>query len=113
MILKNCSLKQFERAMQNKNIICFGAGNCLRHFIAQCDIKNRIRFIIDNNETLWDTFINLDGQNIKILSLDNDTNEVCEKKNVQKGNINSTTLNKKRNRSNSRSNQNHNNINYY
>jgi len=71
MILKNCSLKQFKRTMQNKNIVCFGAGNYLREFIRQCDIKNRIRFIIDNNEKLWDTFINIDGQNIKILSLEN------------------------------------------
>jgi len=71
MILKNCSLKQFKCTAQNKNIVCFGAGNYLHEFIRQCDIKSRIRFIIDNNEKLWNTFINIDGQNIKIISLEN------------------------------------------
>lgn len=70
MILKNCSLKHFENSMQNKSIICFGGGKYLREFLNKCNIKHRIRFVIDNNEKLWNTYINIEGQNIKILSLE-------------------------------------------
>jgi len=78
MILKNCSLKQFEQMMQNKSIVCFGAGKCLYEFFDKTNIKYNIRFIVDNNEKLWNTVVNVNKQIIKIISLENAIKQILD-----------------------------------
>lgn len=72
MILKNCDVEHFSCLLQQKELVCFGAGQILENFCAEFKkyhIENKIAYIIDNDPQKWDTYKVINEVIIPIISL--------------------------------------------
>jgi len=69
--LINCSVSDFNKRIENKKLVCFGAGVVSEYFLKryrEFNFENKIEFIVDNNENLNGTFKSFNGKNIPIIS---------------------------------------------
>jgi mannosyltransferase OCH1-like enzyme len=67
----NCNISDFSKRIENKRLVCFGAGRVFESFLKNYrdfNFENKIEFIIDNNENLAGTFKNFNGKNMPIIS---------------------------------------------
>lgn len=71
MILMNTDIKNFNDFAKDKEIICFGSGKYLDNFFKHCPLINQIKFIVDNNQSKWNTIRKISDQQKKILSPEN------------------------------------------
>lgn len=72
MILKNCNIDHFLCLIQQKELVCFGAGKVLENFCTELKnyhMENKIAYIIDNDPKKWDTYKVINKVEIKIISL--------------------------------------------
>jgi mannosyltransferase OCH1-like enzyme len=54
MILRTCTLNEFEKRTRYKTVICFGAGRYIDAFSADFpDIEWNVSYFVDNNRDLW------------------------------------------------------------
>lgn len=54
-------------------LVCFGAGKGLEYFVdgfRDIDVSKHIAVIVDNNRTLWDKTVELNGRKIKVIGMD-------------------------------------------
>jgi hypothetical protein len=58
MILRTCSLDEFIKRIDGREVVCFGAGRLLTEFCEEFGsytIERYITYIVDNNPSLWGT----------------------------------------------------------
>ena len=54
MIIKNCTIVEFEKRVQSSSVVCFGAGRYMEDFSEGFpDVQWNIAYFVDNNEKLW------------------------------------------------------------
>lgn len=67
------TVKEFERAVkESKGLVCYGTGKRFRRFLekyAGTDILHHLVYCIDKNEDLYGKFIEIEGRNIPVYSL--------------------------------------------
>lgn len=71
MILKNCSMKTFARLYKGKKTVCFGAGmmpDDMCRLYEGMHLENRIEYVLDNDPRKWNTEINVNSENIPVVS---------------------------------------------
>lgn len=73
MKLKNCDIDQFYKIIQERPVICFGAGKGLNNFLDlfyEYNIINRIECIVDNDLKKTGTKFEYTGNSVPIISFE-------------------------------------------
>jgi hypothetical protein len=79
--LINCDVFDFSKRIENKRLVCFGAGGVFESFLKNYrdfNFENKVEFVIDNNEYLTGTFKSFNGKNIPIISFGQFINSISD-----------------------------------
>jgi len=71
--LRNCSIEEFVKRIDDSMFVCFGAGALfidMLKFYSEFNIKEKISFIVDNNSNLWNKEIEVENSVYKVYSTD-------------------------------------------